>query len=104
MGYYSYLTVSGSVNTRIPMVVDLNREIKKLEYSNDIEFDENVDVMDIPDNGARKNYDDEKLATLISKYLTQGQIQLEYYGEDKQWGWRITPNHVVKLKAVLIPE
>ncbi len=103
MGYYSSLTVVPSINARIPMNDDLNREIKKLKYSNDLEFDQDGHCSEIS-NDERKNYDDEELAKIISKYLTEGQIQLEYFGEDEQWGLRITPNKVIKLKAVLIPE
>lgn len=102
MGYYSVLTVRPSLNARIPLVDELNQAIEKLEYSNELKFDQNGHCSS--DYESRRYYDDAELALLLSKYLMSGQIQLEYYGEDEQWGWRITPNKVEKLKAILIPE
>ncbi len=104
MGYRSTMDVDTS-SAVILHLEKLQAEIEKLEYLNDIVFDQFGRVAGIEDREACNNYDDEKLAELVSKYLKAGSIDITYAGEDgKNWGWRVTPHHIQELKMILVSE
>ena len=112
MGYESRFRYEFSLNAKFKNIDKLNEEISKLDGiikdAKIVKYIEKCDSKECYDMEIKYSYgkftENEKFATLLSKYITKGNVNLIWSGEDDTTELiKVEPNKIITFTNILVP-